>query len=35
MKEYLQGAVDVINGVGSTENGLTQAEASKRLEANG
>ena len=35
MKEYLQSAEAVLSAVGSSESGLTQGEAKKRLEENG
>jgi len=35
MKEYLSGASDVINSLGSSEQGLAESEAAKRLEQNG
>ena len=35
MKEYLSGANEVMQSLGSSENGLASAEAQKRLEANG
>ena len=35
MKEYLQSAEEVLSAVGSSESGLSAAEAAKRLEENG
>ena len=35
MKEYLQNSAEVLNALSSSENGLDQAEAEKRLEQNG
>ena len=35
MKEYLSGAEEVMNGLGSSESGLSESEAAKRLESNG
>ncbi len=35
MKEYLKSCEDVLNEVGSNENGLTSSEAASRLEKNG
>mgnify|MGYP006393278037 FL=1 len=35
MKFYCENAEEVLNQVGSSENGLTESEAQKRLEENG
>ena len=35
MKEYLESASDVLNGLGTTENGLSSSDAQSRLEKHG